>query len=145
MSVEQPLEEQTTLEPRGHSKLGIASLAVSLITGLAYCLVMVVTFYLIFDMVSTSTMQDPNELILELQSGGQGGMMALVMLFGICMFSAPVLSMVGLGLGIGGLFQKDKNRLFPILGVIFGVLLLCGSGSFVLLSLVGALTGPPMQ
>jgi hypothetical protein len=60
------------------------------------------------------------------------------------MFSAPVLSMVGLGLGIGGLFQKEKSRIFPVLGVIFGALLLCGSGSFVLLSLVGALTGQPM-
>ena len=55
-------------------------------------------------------------------------------------FSLGILfmSLVALGLGIGGLRQKDRKKLFAILGTIFSVLLICGIGFLLLFSLIMA-------
>jgi hypothetical protein len=37
-----------------------------------------------------------------------------------------VVDLVALGLGIGGLFQKDRKKIFPILGTIFSTLAIIG-------------------
>jgi hypothetical protein len=139
LNIEQSLGEEPVLEPQGHSRMGIAALAISLGTGLAYLLLIVVLIVTLGGMVSTT--QDPNVIVREIQSGNQSGLMVAVVVFGLCMFSSPVLSLVGLGLGIAGVFQKDKRKIFPVLGIVFSSLLLCGSGSVVLLGLMSAFTG----
>jgi hypothetical protein len=37
-----------------------------------------------------------------------------------------LVDLVALGLGIGGLFQKDRKKIFPILGTIFSTLAIIG-------------------
>ncbi len=45
-------------------------------------------------------------------------------------------SLVALGLGIGGLRQKDRKKLFAILGTIFSAFLICSIGFLLLFSLI---------
>jgi hypothetical protein len=47
-------------------------------------------------------------------------------------------SLFALGLGIGGLRQKDQKKLFAIQGTIFSALLICGIGLLLLFSLIMA-------
>jgi hypothetical protein len=43
------------------------------------------------------------------------------------------LDLVGLGLGIGGLFQPDRNKTFSILGIVFNLLFLCAVGALMVI------------
>jgi hypothetical protein len=142
VNTEQPvIEAQPYPVAQGHSKIGIASLVVSLGTVLLYCLVFVILIAVIGSEASTFQNQNPNEIAEQLQSGELNDIMIPVVLFVACFFGAPVVSLVALGLGVGGLFQKDKSKVFPILGTVFSGLLLCGSGGFVLLALLSAMGG----
>jgi hypothetical protein len=142
VSTEQPMDyAQPYPVAQGHSKLGIASLILSLGTALLYCLVTIVMVVMIGDMATTIQDQDPNVIAEQLQSGELNEVMIPLMLFAVCALGSPVISIVGLGLGIAGLFQKDKQKVFPILGTVLSSLLLCGSGGFVLLGLLGAFSG----
>jgi hypothetical protein len=142
VNTEQPVNyAQPYPVAQGHSKLGIASLILSLGTILLYCLVIVALVALVGNKASTLQNQDPNVIAEQLQSGELNDIMIPMMLFVACFFSSPLVSMVALGLGIGGLFQKDKQKVFPILGTVLSSLLLCGSGGFVLLGLLGSFGG----
>lgn len=142
MSTEQPVSyEQPYSVALGHSKLGIASLILSLGTVLLYCLVTIIMIIMIGDIASTIQDQDPNVIAEQLQSGELNEVMIPLMVFAACAFGSPVMSIIGLGLGIAGFFQKDKQKVFPVLGSIVSSLLLCGSGTFVLLGVISALGG----
>lgn len=139
MNTEQPINyAQPYPVARGHSKLGIASLILSLGTIVLYCLAVIVLVAVVGNQASTLQTQDPNEIAEQLQSGELNEIMVPMLLFVACFFGSPLVSMIALGLGIGGLFQKDKQRVFPILGTILSSLLLCGSGGFVLLAVLNA-------
>ncbi len=143
MSTEQPVsyEQPYPAAPQGHSKLGIASLILSLGTVVLFCLVTVVLVAMIGDQLSTFQGQDPEAISEQLQSGELNEVMVPLILFAVCLFGSPLIALVALGLGIAGLFQKDKQKVFPIIGTILSGLLLCGSGGFVLLSLMSSLGG----
>ncbi len=142
MYTEQPIiDAQPNLVAQQHSKLGIASLIISLGTFLLYCLVIIAVVAVVGNKVSTFQNQDPNEIARQMQSGEMNDILIPMVLFVACFFASPVLSIVGLGLGIGGLFQKDKQKVFSILGTVLSSLLLCGSGGFVLLGMLGSFSG----
>lgn len=143
MNTEQPPVNSVQPYPTAqeHSKLGIASLILSLGTILLFCLVTIVMVVMVGDKASTFEGQDANEIAEQLQSGEMNDIMVPVILFAACAFGSPVMAMVALGLGIAGLFQKDKQKVFPILGTVLSSLLLCGSGGFVLLSLLTTIGG----
>jgi len=79
-----------------HSGLGIASFIISIIGGIGSIVVLVVAGY--YETVTP------------------GGML-VAMIVGVFLF-AIFLLLVGTGLGIAGLFQKDNKRIFAILGTI---------------------------
>jgi hypothetical protein len=50
----------------------------------------------------------------------------LAMLLGVVMFGGLFLVLMGIIFGIVGLFQRDRKRIFALLGVIFGCLVIVG-------------------
>lgn len=119
-----------------HSRVGIASfiIAVLAIAGMTAALIASANAAAaLYDSVSVGAVADA----AALPEGAVGGFLAL---FGL-MFLSFAASLVGCVLGVVGLFQKDKRRLFPVLGLTFNGLLVF---SFIAAFFVGAIAGPAL-
>lgn len=104
-----------------HSGFGIASFIITLATG-AWVFVLIV----IAGVLETTT------------PGGVDENSPLVILLGLAMFGGLFVDLMGITFGIIGLFQSDQKKLFAILGVIFGFLVIVG---FLFVLLIGLLAG----
>ncbi len=95
-----------------HSGLGIASFVMSLFCGIVMFALIGVATYLAASMQDEFTDESPQAIMVGLGIiGGLG------------------LAVIGLGLGIAGVVQPNRNKLFAILGLIFNFLVLvsvCG-------------------
>jgi hypothetical protein len=115
------LEERYRSTPTRHAALGIISFVISIFTG---------TFLIALSGLAV------------VYAGGNAraphAPMAVAVSLGIC--STPVLALVGLGLGLGSLFQRG-SKVFGILGIVFNAGLLFGT--FLLLMTV-LLLGPKL-
>lgn len=87
---------------RKHSGLGIASFVVSIITGL-----MMFMLFVVAGVMETSTPGGMDENSVE------------AMLVGLFLFALLFLDLLAAGLGVAGLFQKERRKLFAILGLVF--------------------------
>lgn len=87
-----------------HSGLGIASLIISIGIGLLIALVFVIAT--IID-ISTPGGMDTNSVEAAM--------------VGLAFMALMVLLLLPLGLGVAGLFQADRNKTLPVLGVTFSV------------------------
>jgi hypothetical protein len=104
-----------------HSGLGISSFILSILAGPCLFLVFVVA-----GIMEAST------------PGGIDEKSPAAVVVGLSFIAFLLLLLVSLGLGIGGLFQKDRKKLFAILGTIFSTgLILCS----LLVLLVGLASG----
>ncbi|MBU2713971.1 hypothetical protein [Zooshikella harenae] len=56
--------------------------------------------------------------------GGIGQKPIAAVIVGLLFFVVVGLSLVALGLGIGGLIQKQRRKVFAVLGIIFSVVAL---------------------
>jgi hypothetical protein len=101
----------------GHPALGVISFALSLFT-VAFFIAMIAAAALFAGPNGKPPTNSP---------------VAIAVALGIC--STPVLAMVGLGLGIGSLFQRG-SKLFGILGVVFNIALLLGTILLVIIALI---------
>jgi len=114
----QPYQSQEETSQK-HSGYGIASFVIALISGLltiGFCV-----FAIWIGDQSTSF------------TGSLGiGELAV---FGLC-GTSMLLNLVGVGLGIVGVVQKDVNKVFGILGLVFNGLILLAYAGFVILGLV---------
>ncbi len=104
-----------------HSGLGIASFVIALAVGLLSLVVVVAAG------------------ILEAKTPeGMGENSPAAMLAGLAFCGGLLLDVLGIGLGIAGLCQRHRMKLFAVLGVVLGsIVLLCD----LFLMLVGALMG----
>jgi hypothetical protein len=84
--------------PGNHSKHGLISTGLAIITGLATLLLLLVTF--------------------TLKSGTPAQLQAGQILFVFALIIAPFPYLTGLVLGIIGAFKKNSKVVFPILGMI---------------------------
>lgn len=89
-----PLPEQ-----RKHSPLGIASMIVSIIAAVGLCLTLGLSVY----GETTSTPTD-----------------AFLSIVGFAAICSGAMGLIGLGLGIGALFQKAQSKVFSIIGLVLG-------------------------
>ena len=87
-----------------HSGLGIASFIISILSGIMFCLVVGGAALL---QVSTSGAIRSNATVMSILG------LLIIVLFLACL--------VALGLGISALFQKNRKKIFGILGVIFSI------------------------
>ncbi|RMF93532.1 MAG: hypothetical protein D6736_01645 [Nitrospinota bacterium] len=90
-----------------HSGLGTASAVIAL--------VLVVTFFELFLIVGAIT-KTSADLLAE--DSSVTITIALLIILGLAA------SLVGIGLGIAGIFHRNRRKIFAILGVIFNVVLL---------------------
>lgn len=97
------------MEKQKHSGLGIASFIVSIVSGILTFLLVVVA-----GVIEAST------------PGGIDEESAGAIVLGLLLFAFLGMLLVGLGLGIAGLFQKERKKIFAILGTVFSsVIFLC--------------------
>jgi hypothetical protein len=90
---------------RKNSGLGIASFVISILTGLSIFAIIVVAG------------------LLEMSTpGGMGEDSAEAMVVGLLIIAMIFVSMLALGLGIAGLVQKNRKKIFAVLGTIFSAL-----------------------
>jgi hypothetical protein len=117
-----PIESDSQARPK-HSWLGVASFVVFLV----YCTL----FFLLFLVSVLLTMSgEPLAKPPALPS-------PTVILLGIMLFASVFLSLMGVALGIAGAVQRNRRKVFAVLGIVFnggffllfaGVMLLAALG-----------------
>jgi len=107
--------------PLKHSGFGIASFGLSLVVGFLMLLTIGVAGYL---EVTTP--------------GGMSEESPVAIVVGLAIFLFAAIDLVSLGLGIAGLIQKDRKKVFAVLGTIFATLTLVGTFA---LMVIGMVTG----
>jgi len=90
------------MEEKKHSGFGIASFITSIVSGLLIFLLIVVA-----GVMETST------------PGGIDEESAGAVMVGLFLFAFLGAALVALGLGIAGLLQKERKKIFAILGTVF--------------------------
>lgn len=99
-----------------HSGLGIASFAISILFGTLLFVLVGIAAY-----VEATT------------PGGMGETSGTATMLGIGFLGLLAIGLVGVGLGIAGLFQPERRKLFSILGLSFSVVaMLAFSGLYVI-------------
>jgi len=93
-----------------HSGLGIASFVTSLTTGVVMFVLIVIAG------------------IMATAPGGFDETSPLAILLGMAIITLMLISLISIGLGIGGWLQKDRKSIFAILGVVIGTLTVAGTG-----------------
>jgi hypothetical protein len=102
-----------------HSGLGIASFILAILSGLGLFVV-----FAIAGVLESST------------PGGIPDESPILLVVGLALIAFLFLAMLAIGLGVAGLFQSDRVRLFAVLGVAFAGLSILGT---IGLALVGFL------
>jgi len=104
------------MEVLKHSGLGISSFVTSIVSIIAIFLLLVIA-----GVVESST------------PGGMDEDSLAALLVGLFLFVFLGASLVALGLGISGLFQKGRKKIFPILGTVFAAVTVLFAGSIVMI------------
>ena len=102
-----------------HSGLGIASLILSILIGTTEFAMIVVAA--IMESASTGGMDEESI----------GAIVLGLMILGGC-----VLAFVGLILGVAGLFQKDRKKVFPAVGTAFNAIILLAVVGLIIIGLL---------
>ena len=96
--------------PPPHSRLGIASFVISAIFAIAIFVAFAYAGYLEATTPGGMDEESPEAIVV--------GLFVIFCSFGL---------IVGLGLGIAGLFTRQRRKVFPILGTILSALVLLGA------------------
>lgn len=112
-----PEIEGVDLPPRKHSRVGIVSFVLSIVLG--------AVFFIAFCICAA--------IALEAEQKGAAEAPGPELVLPVCvLMGALFASIIPLGLGIGGICEKDSKKLFSILGTVFsGILVLIGIAGFV--------------
>ena len=95
------------MAPQKHSGLGVASFITSIVS----------TIFIFMTIVVAS--------VVEITSpGGMDESSATAIMVGLFLIAFVFASLIALGLGIGGIFQKERKKIFSVLGMIFSVVTL---------------------
>jgi formate hydrogenlyase subunit 3/multisubunit Na+/H+ antiporter MnhD subunit len=123
---------------RGQSRMGIASFVLGVLATLLIVLGIVIVLAFTGDVVGTNPQNlTPEDLQRNLENSP--GATAALGIAGFGFFLSPLLHLIGLALGIAGLIQRRRKKLFSWLGTALnGIALLLISGLLAL----GAALGP---
>lgn len=108
------------------SPLGMISLAIGLLTTVGYCVMLIASMAVLLSKVPDPNDQAQINALIQNPGSLEPTALAVIVAAGLCLYGSPVLAIIGLGLGAGGLLQ-GKNRLYPTLGMSVNGLLLLGS------------------
>jgi len=109
------------MEEQKHSGLGIASFIISILSGIAIVLVV----------IAAGVMETTTPGGIDEESAG-----AIVV--GLLLFAFMGTALMALGLGIAGLVQRGRKKIFAVLGTVFSATALAGT---TLLLVVGVAAG----
>jgi uncharacterized membrane protein len=115
----------TPSDTKTHSRLAIASFVIGLVSMFIFCLAIVLAFGYGASIAST------NPTIQNLQTS------PTVLAFGLMMLVSPFFGLVGAVLGFVAVFQKDKKKLFGILGIVLNLLIVLAFCSLLVIGLAG--------
>jgi hypothetical protein len=102
----------TPSDTKKHSRIGIASFVIGIVSMLIFCLAILLAFgYGI-------TIASLNPSIQSLQSS------PTILVLGLVLFLSPILGLVGVVLGFVAVFQKNNKKLFAVLGLVFNFLII---------------------
>lgn len=99
-------------DTRKHSRIGIASSVIGIVAALIFCLAFILAFGYGFSMVA----QNPSFQVDQSSP--------TVLSLGLVMCISPLLSLIGVGLGIGGVVQKNDKKIFGIIGLVLNLLII---------------------
>ncbi len=120
----------------GHSRLGIASFVIAVLTTVLVVVLCVVIFSAGGELLGGEDPQSvtPQDIQRNLEdSPGTAGVLGIA---GFGLAASPLLYLLGVALGIAGLVQKRRGRLFAVLGTVANGLILLGLLALVLLLVV---------
>jgi hypothetical protein len=100
------------------SRMGLASFILAIIAVVGVVVLIVISATL----VSSAPGFDPNSPQIDPESAAFGAL-ALV---GFGILACLLVNLVGLGLGVAGVIQRRRKKLFAILGLVFNGLVLLG-------------------
>ena len=106
------------MDEQKHAGLGIASFIISMVAGLLVFIVIVIA-----GVMEAST------------PGGIDETSAGAVMVGLFLFLFIGMALVALGLGIAGLLQKQRKKVFAVLGTVFSSVTLVGAAFIMLLGL----------
>jgi len=140
----QPNYTYPPMQPQAvkHSGLGIASFVIAI----AAIIVSIISFVLLFAGVANlmtssnldvNSLSDPNAVNDMMLSGELSGDMASLIGGSLLMFLSMGIAFVGGILGLIAVFQKNRKKVFSILGLIFNALIFVG---FIFMFLLGLAT-----
>lgn len=115
---EQGLEGEKMLKEGRHSGFGIASFVTSISSG--------AFIFLVAAFLGVMA-------ALELEWIKAGSVGEFIVIFLLVIFSGP--SLVACGLGIGGLLQKNKKKIFSILGVVISAVSIVSAALIIILNI----------
>ena len=123
-----------TARENAHSRMGIASFVIAILAT-----VVLVALFVVGGVVAASAFQNVDPQALGPESVQSSPAFAELALIGIGVLGCLVLHVVGLGLGIAGLIQRLRKRLFSVLGTALnGLVIFVFVALFALGSIVGA-------
>jgi hypothetical protein len=115
----------TPSDTKTHSRLGIASFVIGLVSMFIFCLAIVLAFGFGVSIAST------NPSIQSLQTS------PTILAFGLMMLISPFFGLVGAVLGFVAVFQKDKKKLFGVLGIVLNLLIVLAFCALLVTGLAG--------
>ncbi len=101
-----------------HSGLGIASFVISILSG--------ILMFLLFAIAGVVGATTP---------GGMDEKSMVAIVIGLSLFAGLFVALLALGLGIGGLLQKERRKLFAILGTVASAATILGAVALLALGL----------
>ncbi len=107
-----PPPPQIPPDTRVHSKVGIASFGIGIVAVLIFCLAFLLAFGYGFFMIA----QNPTFQVDQNSS--------TILALGLLICISPLLSLIGVGLGIGAVLQKNDKKLFGIIGLVLNLLII---------------------
>ncbi len=115
------MEYGGTTRENKHSRMGIASFAISVLTT-----VLVVILFVAASVIGSSAfgdVEDPQSM--DPQSLQDSPVLAGLALVGLGFLACTALYLLGLALGVAGIVQRRRQRLFAVLGTVFnGIIVL---------------------
>lgn len=114
-SVPSPLErhafERHSAPDKKHSGLGIASFVIAIVFGFA--------LFVLIGLAGYQEVTNP---------GGMDENSAAAMVLGLMLMGALLMNVVGAALGLAGVIQKERRKIFAVLGLVFNLLAVVGTG-----------------
>jgi hypothetical protein len=117
---------RVTAERSGQSRLGIASSVIAVLTTVLFVVLLVVIFNAAGRLLGDADPQGvtPQDLQRNLeQNPGTTGVLGVA---GFGLAATPLLYLLGAALGIAGLVQKQRGRLYAVLGTVSNGLIFLG-------------------